>query len=463
MIFCSKKKLTTCRNNPLILFNNIKLVPFSTNLNTIIVINFVEKTMDAKDEFEFLNSEIWLNYTQQRYLSPREIEYRLRQQNKLPSSWRETQKKIIVNRQIGSIPLFLRTIDKKFWFFPSDSITQRINEIEKLGIDLYNQINQHSVFAQDFLLNSTIEEAITSAIYEGAHSTRAKAQQLIASKAQPKNKDEWMLINNYVAMDWVHKHRSEPLSKEVLLELHRIVTRNTLEGDDVNFSGKFRNDKVFVGGKHEPPKHEGIDFRLIEGTIDEAVQLSTKNPRYIHPLLKGILIHYFIAYIHPFFDGNGRTARALFYFKSMRNHLAYVQLLSVSAYLKEHGKQYEDAFEKVVENDLDVTYFVDFCLDSIYSALTVVSKKVEYLLRITQLRESLKLTNNQIGLLQRMSLHKFRMTSIEEYAQQIKMSREIARQELKLLTEFGLTLEFKQSKKLVYKIDKEKLDALLET
>ncbi len=147
----------------------------------------------------------------------------------------------------------------------------------------------------------------------------------------------------------------------------------------------------------------------------------------------------------------------------MRNHLAYVQLLSVSAYLKEHGKQYEDAFEKVVENDLDVTYFVDFCLDSIYSALTVVSKKVEYLLRITQLRESLKLTNNQIGLLQRMSLHKFRMTSIEEYAQQIKMSREIARQELKLLTEFGLTLEFKQSKKLVYKIDKEKLDALLET
>src|SRR3989442_1483013 len=137
-----------------------------------------------------------------------------------------------------------------------------------------------------------------------------------------------------------------------------------MEGDDANFSGKLRNDKVFVG------PHEGINHTLIEQAINETVALTTKNPRYVHPLVRGILFHYFIAYIHPFFDGNGRTARALFYFKAMRNSLDYIQLLSVSAYLKEHGSQYEKAFEKVVANEYDVTYFIDFCLDSIHSALT---------------------------------------------------------------------------------------------
>jgi predicted transcriptional regulator len=60
-----------------------------------------------------------------------------------------------------------------------------------------------------------------------------------------------------------------------------------------------------------------------------------------------------------------------------------------------------------------------------------------------------------------MALHKFRVISIEEYAGQIGMSREIARQELKALTDFGLLQEEKQGKKLVYKINKPSLEGLI--
>jgi Fic family protein len=408
-----------------------------------------------KDEFEFLNSPIWLDYTQQRYLAPDEIKYRMQQQGTLPPKWNELATKVVVNRKVASIPLFMKCIDKKFWFFPSDCLIRKVGEIERLGLDLYNRINQQALFREDFLLDSTVEEAITSAIYEGAHSTRAQAQQLIASGNKPKNKDEWMLVNNFRAMSWVQEHRNEPVTQELILALHRIVTQNTMEGDDANFSGRFRNDKVFVG------PHEGIQYTLIDQAITEAIALTTKNPRYIHPLIRGILFHYFIAYIHPFFDGNGRSARALFYFKSMRNHLDYVQLLSVSAYLKEHGTQYEKAFEKVVSNEFDVTYFIDFCLDAIHSSLAAVSRKVAYLLRVNELRETAGLSPNQVGLLQRMALHKFRTVSIEEYAAQISMSREVARQELKLLAELGLVQETKQGKKLVYGIHKAKLEALM--
>jgi Fic family protein len=410
--------------------------------------------MSLAGSFDFLNSELWLNYTQTRYLTPDEIKYRLQQKGERPTDWELISKKIIDTRKSGAITLFLNSIEPRFWLYPSDTIQKKIESVERLGRNLFDLISQNVAFKTDFLLDSTIEEAITSAIYEGAHSTRAQAEQLIASGARPKNKDEWMLVNNFRAMKWVQGNRRQPLSKEVVLQLHKLVTENTLEGDDINFCGKFRNDKVYVG------PHEGVEFSLLESVIVEMIELTTNNRRYLHPLVKGILIHYFIGYIHPFFDGNGRTARALFYYKAMKNDLNYVELLSVSAYLKEHGKQYESAFQKVKENDYDVTYFVDFCLDSMSHALKEVSRKINFLIRLLDLKERFGLSGQQVGLLQRMALHKFRTIDADEYSKQIAKSREYARRDLKQLLELGFVNELKVGKKLVYKVNAQRLKEL---
>ncbi len=405
-------------------------------------------------KFEFLNSELWLNYTQRRYLTLDEIKHRVKQQGTAESEWISLKKEIVSSRKTGSITLFFKSIEPKFWFYPADVILKKIDEIERIGKDLYEQINKQATFKTEFLLDSAIEEAITSAIYEGAHSTRAQAEQLIASGERPKNKDEWMLMNNFRAMKWVKDNQSSTLTKNAILQLHKIITEKTLNSDDINFQGKFRNDKVFVG------PHEGIEHSKVEQAIDDMISITTNNPRYFHPLLKGILIHYFIGYVHPFFDGNGRTARALFYFKSIKNQLSYVELLSVSAYLRTHGKQYEKSFEKVKDNEFDLTYFIDFCLDSISSALKEVARKVNYLLRMTDLKERFNLSQTQVGLMQRMALHKFRTIDIEKYAQQISKSREFARQELKSLLDLNLVSEIKMSKKLVYKVNADKLKEL---
>lgn len=410
--------------------------------------------MGTKEDFEFLNSDLWLSYSQQRYLSLEEIKYRIGQQGLSTADWPAISKRILATRKTGAITLFFKSMEPRFWFYPTDAIQKSIDEIEKIGKGLYQQINNYAMFKQDFLLDAQIEEAITSAIYEGAHSTRAQAEQLIASGKRPQSKDEWMLYNNVKAMKWVKENTGKRLTKEAILQLHKIVTENTLVEDDINFSGKFRNGRVFVG------PHEGIPFGQIEVAIDEMIEVATNNRRYFHPLIKCILIHYFIAYIHPFFDGNGRTARALFYFKAMRNEINYVELLSVSAYLKEHGQLYEKSFEKVVENEYDITYFINFCLDSMLSALKEVSRKVNYLLRMTDLKVRFEISDHQVGLLQRMALHKFRTISIEEYAEQIGKSRESARLDLKNLTDLGLLAEAKVSKKFVYKVNADKLKEL---
>ena len=361
-------------------------------------------------------------------------------------NWPELKQKIQTFRKMSAIPFFLNSIDKKFWYFPSDSINKKIHQVESLGDRLYDRIENHGSFEREFLANAAVEEAITSAIYEGANSTRSQAKVLIASGEKPKNKDEWMLINNYSAMKWIKENSTLPVSHELILKIHEIVSRNTLEGDDANFCGKFRDNAVYVG------KHQGIVHTKLEETLNEIINLTTNHPRFLHSLIKGVLLHYFIAYIHPFFDGNGRTARTLFYFKTIKNDLKFVELLSISANLKEHGKRYEKSFDLVQEHELDITFFIDFCLDSLITALEKVEQKVNYLIDISSLIEAESINSNQVSLLQRMMLNKYRATSIEEYAKNIGKSREIARRELKDLLSKGFLKEEKKGKKFVYSI-----------
>jgi Fic family protein len=421
----------------------------------------MEIKMNTKETFDFLNSLIWIKHTHENYRALDEIKYRIKDTDLANTDWEELRLNFIKHRKTSCVPLFLDSIQRKFWFYPADCIIKKAEQLEKRGTQLHQKIVQNSNFKEEFFLDSMVEEAITSAIYEGANSTKAKAQELIVTEQAPKNKDEWMLINNYHALQWIKENRSKSLSTDLIKEVHAIVTRNTLEVDDANFSGRFRDDAVFVRSSLNEVKHEGVNHELVEASLNEAIHTATKNRRYFPAVIKGILMHYYIAYVHPFFDGNGRTARAVFYFKAMKNNLTFVELLSVSAYLKNHGKQYERSFEKVVQNDFDVTYFIDFNLDALLEAIEAVEKKVDYLLSLMVLREKQKLSENQVGLLQRLALNRFRKITIEEYATRIDKSREIARQELKQLSQLKLLVEEKDSKKFIYQIDKHELDRLI--
>ena len=412
--------------------------------------------MDSREEFEFLSSELWLKYTQERYAPLEDIKYRLEKLGISRNDWPELKHKIQTVRKMGAIPFFLKSIDKKFWYFPSDSINKKIHLAQSLGNKLYDKIEAYSSLKKGFLTNSAVEEAITSAIYEGANSTRAQAKAFIASEERPKNKDEWMLINNFKAMKWIKQHSKEQVSNQLILEIHQMISQNTLKGDDANFCGKFRNGPVYVG------KHEGIAHTKIGETLNEVIELVNGHPRFLHGLIKGILLHYFIAYIHPFFDGNGRTARTLFYFKMIKHDLKFVELLAISANLKEHGKRYEKSFELVKEHELDMTFFIDFCLDSLVVALGKVEKKVDDLMSFSGFTKSMGLSSNQVLLLQRMALNKYRAITIEEYAGDIGKSREIARKELKGLWEKGLLREEKKGKKFTYLIKSKKVADLID-
>jgi len=369
--------------------------------------------------------------------------------------WIEIRSKIQRTRKFQSIPFYVSSLNKTFWYFEADCIRSQLSKIERLGTKIYDQIVSSHTFKREFTINAFVEEAITSAIYEGANTTRARAKQFITEKKHPKSKDEFMFVNNYKAMMWIKDNLDQETSEETILNIHGMVTKNTLDRDDENYAGRYRDDKVYIGD------HEGVDYLLLPAVTNEVIQLITDNQRYIHPLIKGILAHYFIGYIHPFFDGNGRTARTLFYFEAMKNDLKFIELLSISAYLKQHGKRYERAFENAIEYELDLTYFIDFALDSLLQALETVQVKIKHLTKIWELKEPNGLSDFQVILLQKLALNKFLQITIWEYAADNKRSHERARQELKKLTSLDFIIESKVKKTLYYKINSKKLKTAL--
>ena len=400
-----------------------------------------------KDDFEFLNSEIWIKYTQQRYVPLEDIKYRLNQRDSLRDDWIKLRGTIQIHRKMGAVPFFINSIDKKFWYFPSDSINQKILQINDIGQTLYDKIEHHASFKEEFLTNASVEEAVTSAIYEGVNSTRAQARAFIALNKKPDNKDQQMLVNNYNGMKWIKENATFPITHELIQKIHHMATENTLESDDKNFCGRYRNDKVYIGS------HEGIPHNKIENALQEIMELTTNHSRFIHDLIKGILLHYFIAYIHPFFDGNGRTARTLFYFMAIKNNLKFLELLSISAGLKDHGKRYERSFDLVMNHDLDMTFFIDYCLDSLLKALNEVEKKVHYLIHLSKIMQNEGFNSKQISLIQKMALNKHKSISIEEYAASIEKSREMARLELRGLKEKEYLNGNETGKKYLYTVN----------
>ena len=121
----------------------------------------------------------------------------------------------------------------------------------------------------------------------------------------------------------------EKLNIELLLKLHLLITKETLESPDDE--GRFRNpnDNFSVVTNYgellfTPPKAEEIENRL-KALIDFANE--TNDKPFIHPVIKAIILHFWMAYIHPFIDGNGRMARTLFYWYMLKKNIGSSNIL----------------------------------------------------------------------------------------------------------------------------------------
>ena len=224
-----------------------------------------------------------------------------------------------------------------------------------------------------YLVSSLVEEAIASSLLEGAATTRRVAKELLRTGRQPRDRSERMVLNNFLAMESAEElaRSGEPLTSDHVLELHRIVTDGTL--DNQSEAGRLRRpderiEIVWSDGQvlHRPPPADELPSRLEQlcgfanGETGEG---------FLHPVVHAVLIHFWVGYDHPFVDGNGRTARVLFYWLMLKSGYWLAQYVSISTILRKAPAKYARSYLYTETDSNDTTYFVVYQLEVIRKAI----------------------------------------------------------------------------------------------
>ncbi len=244
-------------------------------------------------------------------------------------------------------------------------------------------------------ISSMMEESIASSQLEGASTTTKLAKKLLRSNLEPKDHSQRMIYNNYRAMQLLKEHLNEPLSSELIKEIHMTITDGLME--DPNSSGRFRtDDSVAVRDVYEDiTYHIPVRHETIPAMIDDLCRYVNDEKEFVHPIIKGIIIHYILAYIHPFLDGNGRVSRALFYWYCLKRGYSMMEYLSLSKVIKNHRQRYDMAYLLSETDDDDITYFILYNLRMISEAIDVFDS---YLRKKMKEQEDSKKGLEQYGL-----------------------------------------------------------------
>ena len=303
-----------------------------------------------------------------------------------------------------------------------------------------------------YLSSSLMEEAIYSSKMEGASTTRIIAKDMLRKKKSPQNKSQQMIVNNYNTIQYIVEHKDEPLTEELLLTIHRLMTEKTL--DNPEDAGHFRtNDNVVVADMVEgdviytPPSFQEIP-EFVESLCDF---FNNDNPRtFIHPIIRGIIVHFMLAFMHPFVDGNGRTARALFYWYMLKEGYKLTEYMSISRVIAKSKSSYEKSFRYVENDGNDMGYFVAYNLGALEKSFHQLRDYIQRKRREKRAASSFMMAGNinqrQALVLQRLKEEPDTIFTVKDVQDQFSVSSMTARKDLSDLVQQGYLTEIALNK-----------------
>lgn len=339
-------------------------------------------------------------------------------------------------------------VGQPFKFGQPDSLAEILHQVDRgLGAALGLPEAVASPGARDrYVINSLIQESITSSQLEGAATTREVAREMLRTGRVPRDTSERMILNNYRTMQRIRDLKTSALTPELVFEIHHRVTDGTLEKPEA--AGRFRLESENVRVIDDV---EGTEFHVPPVATELPARIAAMcafangdTPDYfIHPVIRGIILHFWLAYDHPFYDGNGRTARALFYWSMLRHEYHLFEFISISDILLRAPIRYAEAFLHTETDDNDLTYFILHQAGVIREAVAslhdyIESKKTEMKIAGECLRGMADLNHRQQALLAHALREPTTRYLINAHRNSHGVSHQTARDDLFDLVERGL-------------------------
>jgi len=263
------------------------------------------------------------------------------------------------------------------------------------------------------------------------------------------------LVKAYEVLSKIKPEKDPFILEESLIrELHRIVTSGVPH--QFNEPGRYRNETVgytevgdkYHGGVYRPPRI----LKDIEDLMREYVEwVNSEELTSKGPFVRAILAHYHFSLIHPFFDGNGRTARLIEAIILQAANVRYVPKMLSNYYYRNIDGYYFAFSETIKLKGKDVTPFLKFCLDGVTESLmdikdriTDLIKKLVFREHLAQLKAQREITVRQFELLS-LLLDDLRDFSLNDLMGERpfsllyrKVTKQTARRDVKRLTELKL-------------------------
>lgn len=323
-----------------------------------------------------------------------------------------------------------------------------------------------------YLIRSLVEEAITSSQLEGASTTRKVAKEMIREGREPRTRSERMIMNNFQGMQFLRRFVGQPLTPSIILELQSILVEGTLDEPDA--AGRYRREDegITVSDElgvvlHSPPPAAELPERMDRlcafanwhFTESSTPTKSSVSPDWIHPVVRAILLHFMIGFDHPFVDGNGRTARALFYWSMASQGYWLAEFVSISRILRKARTPYARAFLYTETDENDTTYFILYQLRVFLRAMEdlhsyLARKAAEIRNTERALKEAAafreKLNDRQLALMANAIKHPDAIFTIDSHRRSHGVSYETARTDLRSLAHQKLLTERKRGRAFVY-------------
>jgi Fic family protein len=365
----------------------------------------------------------------------------------------------VLKRQASGEVTPIKTVSGKFFNFGVTREQQkmlRVIDAQCSGNYIADVTLPDGQQKQRLQVSGLIEEAINSSQLEGASTTRQDAKEMIQSGRAPRTESESMVLNNFFAMERIEEWEKRDLDESFLFEVHAILTKNVLPENE---QGAFRNDEdgiVVSDPVTGEIFHRAPSVSFVKEQLESLYRFanSSEQENDWHPFVKACMLHFWIGYLHPFTDGNGRTARIIFYWYLIKNDYWMFRYVSTSKIIKQSKKTYGKAYLLTEQADeLDLGYFIQYILRT---TLLSIEDFKKYLIRKrreeAETRESLyrkNLNDRQIELISTLSKHHGQI-DIETYKKKFSLVYETARRDLLDLEEKRILRKRKEGKRYVY-------------
>lgn len=352
---------------------------------------------------------------------------------------------------------------RPFTYWIPNSLYRALSEVDQWSGGLITSDQPVSMPSRErYIINSLMDEAIASSQLEGASTEYRVAKEMLRTGRKPTDKNERMILNNWHAMQYIRDNQKKAFSIDKLCEIQAILTQGTLEHPEE--AGKFRTRDDIVVKYLERVVHEPPAFRDLEERMRALCDFANRDDEedWTHPVVKGAMIHFWLAYDHPFTDGNGRTARALMYWYLLKRSYALFEYISISKHFVRAPGQYVRAYLYTETDDNDLTYFLIYNLRATRYALQDVRKYIESkhreVVAANNLLRSFKgLNARQKSLVYHAIQHGDGLYTIEAHKNTHGVGYETARRDMMRLVERGFLKKEREGKRLFVFVPSERM------